>query len=159
MIEQFKSRRMVGLVIVLMIVCILVMILEGLVTGDGRHHIQVDRNSSSLSHAEHHLNQSKPCWSSSQVDVLEFCQTCEDNLDASLKEICNRTGFIEKVSCRNAKVVVFRSCVRPDSSSFWKFELAMIALAFLSGYGSHRRETSMQNKYFDRINKQVSCGV
>lgn len=164
MIELLKSRRMVGGVIVLICICVIVMILEGFLAGDGKHHIQVDHLASSVELEEHHTtvhpNESKPCWSTGAVDVLEFCQVCDPSLDVKQKDLCNKTGWVEKVRCKSSPTtVVFRNCSPPSSVSFWKFELTMIVVAFLSLYFSHRRESSLEGKAFDRINKQVACGV
>ena len=153
---------MIGLVVILVCICLIVMILEGLLAGDGKHHIvHVEHPPPGETNGNviHHNNESKPCWQTSKVDVIEYCHQCEGTVEPKLKETCNKTGWVERVKCRSSNVSVVRSCPLPSSAPFWRFELFMVAISFLSAYFCYRRESFLEGKAFDRINKQVSCGV
>lgn len=152
---------MVGYVVILGIVCVIIMILEGFFAGDAKHHIHVEHPVPGEPHSlpVHHPNDSMPCWKTDNVYIIEYCHQCESSVELKLTETCNKTGWIERVKCKSSdKITVYRTCPVPSSTPFWRFELCMIVLSFLSGYFSYRRETSLEAKAFERI-KQVSCGV
>lgn len=172
MIEIFKSRRYIGLCIILVIVCIIVMIFEGLFTSD-KHSMLHEHNvmehpptavppESRPSAPSTNNDTKKPvsaCWMHEEYHIVARCSHCSELAMKGNFTACQKTGFVEQVRCKSGAKVV-RSCVHELAvASFYKFELVMILISIAGWFLTQRREAFLTKVAMDRINKQLSCGV
>lgn len=173
MIEIFKSRRYIGLCIILVIVCVIVMIFEGLFTSD-KHSMLHEHNV-----IEHPVtavpSESRPsdvirpdnvtgkpasvCWLHEEFHIVARCSHCSELAVKGNFTACQKTGFVEQVRCKGGAKVL-RSCVHESAvAAFYKFELVMIIMSVAGWFLTHRREAFLTKVAMDRVNKQLSCGV
>lgn len=175
MIEILKSRRYIGLCIALVVLCIIVMISEGLFTKDDHalHHNVMNASgereqlvANVIPASDMDLNQkdqikdkTTACWINEEFHIIKICLPCNETVVKKNFTACRKTGFVEQIRCKSGMQVV-RSCVHESAvASFFKFELLMIVVSVIGWYVCYRRESILIKKAMDKINKQISCGV
>ena len=167
MIEIFKSRRYIGLGIALVLLCIVVMILEGLFTTKDEHtipheHVMEEPHAKpqSVNETKQPKTQVQPaCWLKEEFHITIRCSKCDEAQIKDKRIACQKTGFAEEVRCRSG-LRVFRSCVHESAvASFVQFELLMIVMSVVGWYACYRRESVLLRAAMEKINKQLSCGV
>ena len=176
MIEILKSRRYIGLCIGLVVLCIIVMIFEGLFTGDKHaiHHNVLDSSHEQREQLSADVlvpgtdvmskdltkdQKNTACWLHEEFHVIARCSHCSDTEFMTNYTACEKTGFVEQIRCKSGMRVV-RSCVHESAiASFFKFELLMIVMSAVGWYVCYRRESILMKAAMDKINKQLSCGV
>lgn len=177
MIELISSKKMVGVTIVLIVVCLFIIILEGFLADDdgkpplteierplipARKFINDKGEEANHTKSEDNLKLTKPenCWLNEQFVVTKACSKCSQfEIKSQHLSACASTGFKEEVKCSDSGLA-FRPCdVNSTVWTFWKFELWMILLSLVSYAFTHYRENILQSRMLDKINKQIASGV
>jgi len=95
------------------------------------------------------------CWESQEFEIEESCRLCTNN---DQPEICQLSGFIEKVKCTGGQVEG-RACAKLptyQTQLFWKFEFFVFVIGSLSAYYTFCRMKLLDNEHDERIKKQLS---
>jgi len=180
MIEIFSSRKMIGTTIGLIVVCLVIIILEGIMTDDenSKQPAPQPENNNGIHLMEHDVHAvldtpkqenrtpalsdkasktKDKCWLDEEFKVSKACFRCSEFERKGAKSPCRETGFKEELRCDKTGLT-FRSC-EFSSSRFWTFELWMVALSVIFYYVTNIRKDSLQSKMIDKINKQIASGV
>jgi hypothetical protein len=101
------------------------------------------------------------CWETEEFDIEEHCRQCRkaDHSHLDRNPICETSGFIEQVKCKNTKETVYRACAKLpkyQTQLFWKFEFFVFAIGACSAYFTFYRMKHLDNEHDERIKKQLS---
>ncbi|XP_015786170.1 protein JTB [Tetranychus urticae] len=161
MIELLSSRKMIVGVIILIIMCILIVILEGILTESELkplpQRLPVSKGDSSF--ASLIGNSTEYCWLFEDYSVVEDCGPCTDFEKAAKHlPICEQTGFKKLVNCsKTGKVYI--SCAPSTAKKFWIFLLIMLSMSLLGALSVKSRIKYLERRMTERMQNKIDCGV
>lgn len=154
MIEVCTFKRMVLLIFIAGIISLIVIYKTSLLDVE----TIVEASSSRVQNVSS-STQEPPCWVLNNYQVKEECKPCS-KFEMSMKIPICLLGFKELVSCGN--VDQWRSCARVpwlERKYFWLFEGVTICVGMSSGLVTYMRKKQINQRTFERIQKQIASGV
>ncbi|XP_053207372.1 protein JTB-like [Panonychus citri] len=162
MIELLNSRKMILGVIILIIMCILIVILEGILTESEMkplpQRLPVSKGDSSFTNLIG--NSTEYCWMFEDYTVVEECEPCtpSDKQGSKNVSICTQTGFKKLVHCHKTGNV-YISCTPGTVRKFWIFLLIMLAISLLGVLAIRQRVNYLEQRMMDKMQSKMDYGV
>lgn len=159
MIELLNSKKMIIIVIALVLMCLLIVILEGILTENDlkpspQRYDQIDKSLIKL------MNDSDQyCWMFENYSIQEDCVPCSDFEKAIKKpSACIKSGYKQLIDCEKTGEV-YITCFSANSHHFWLFTLFNIILFFAGSFCAKVRSGQLELKMADKLKRQLEAGV
>ncbi|RWS08500.1 zinc finger protein 236-like protein [Dinothrombium tinctorium] len=159
---------MILTVMVLIVVCVVVVILEGILTDSEKKPIpQTNIVFNGLEHSNEETSaksekqenaKKRDCWLTEHYTVKESCSPCTEFEKASKHlPACVPTGYKELVTC--AKSGDFMRSCDLGPKHFWYFEIVMIFFSLFGAFAVNLRQKQLNRKMIEKLKRQLNNGV
>jgi len=161
MIELLNSRKMIIVVIGLVMMCILILILEGILTENELRPSPQRENENRIDKSLIKMmnDSDQYCWMFENYSFQGDCVACSDFEKAIKKpSACIKYGYKQLINCeKTGKVYI--SCPSTNSHHFWSFQFLCILLFVGSSFCAKLRSQQLDSKMADRLKRQLEAGV